>query len=271
MKKTGPFTIDELVEATGFDKRTIAYYVQEGLLPRVGRRGRHTRYSQSFANRLLVIKQLREAEETGERPIPMTLAEIRQAMDRIPATELDAMAAGARPISLIDSFAEPPEDDFDGFQLPPQEDQLVRAYRVPLEMATRESRMNLMLEETDEPDLFVPSQLPGARTSNEALSVDEEPMAYKMRERAFFSEEIDACSGSPLDRDDEIAQLTELLRDLARAITGSGRRRGLSQSWTHASITPGLNLSAVELDENSRPLLERAARLLRKLSTGERR
>lgn len=31
------FTLDEIEKKTGFDKRTIAYYVQQGLLPKVGR------------------------------------------------------------------------------------------------------------------------------------------------------------------------------------------------------------------------------------------
>ena len=74
-------TIDELTELTGFDRRTIAYYVQEGLLPKVGRRGRLTRYPQFIVDRLLFIKRLREAEETGERAMPMTLAEIRNVFE----------------------------------------------------------------------------------------------------------------------------------------------------------------------------------------------
>ena len=37
------FTAEELERETGFDRRTIAYYVQEGLIPRVGRRGPRTR------------------------------------------------------------------------------------------------------------------------------------------------------------------------------------------------------------------------------------
>ena len=42
------YTLDEVEQQTGFDKRTIAYYVQQGLLPKVGRRGPKTRYPQLF-------------------------------------------------------------------------------------------------------------------------------------------------------------------------------------------------------------------------------
>ena len=54
------YTLDEIVERTGFDKRTTSYYVQKGLLPKVGRRGPKTRYPQVFLDRLLFIKLLRD-------------------------------------------------------------------------------------------------------------------------------------------------------------------------------------------------------------------
>lgn len=272
MKETGSYTIDELVEATDFDKRTIAYYVQEGVLPKIGRRGRLTRYPQSFANRLLAIKHLREAEETGKRPIPMTLAEIREAMDRIPDEELDALAAGALPISLIDNYTEPPDDDdLDDLRIPPPEEHRVSADEGPSETAARASRKELQLEETDEPDLFMPRRMQGAQTSDDTLSFAEDRYPYETRDRDLLGRNSHAGSGPPPDRHDEATQLAELLRDLARTTAGSGRNRGLSQTRTHAHITPGLSLSALELDDNSRPLLERVARLLRKLTTSEYR
>ncbi len=61
------YSIAELEKLSGFDRRTIVYYIQEGLLPKVGRRGRLTRYPQKVVDRLLFIKLLREAEESGER------------------------------------------------------------------------------------------------------------------------------------------------------------------------------------------------------------
>ena len=60
------YTAKELERETGVDRRTIAYYVQEGLLPKVGRRGRRTRYPGLFRDRLLFIRRVREAEEAGE-------------------------------------------------------------------------------------------------------------------------------------------------------------------------------------------------------------
>ena len=88
------YTIDELERDTGFDKRTIAYYVQEGLLPKVGRRGRRTRYPQLFIDRLRFIKRLRQMEEAGVVPVPLTLAEVRRIFEDAPLETIADIAAG---------------------------------------------------------------------------------------------------------------------------------------------------------------------------------
>ena len=44
MKGPKTYTLRQLVELSGFDKRTIAYYIQEKLLIGAGRRGPRTRY-----------------------------------------------------------------------------------------------------------------------------------------------------------------------------------------------------------------------------------
>ena len=71
------YTARELEEETGFSRRTIAYYVQVGLLPRVGRRGPKTRYPKLVRDRLLFIRRVRGAEGAG----------------RVPATPLREIAA----------------------------------------------------------------------------------------------------------------------------------------------------------------------------------
>ncbi|MXW65738.1 MAG: hypothetical protein F4Z72_01835 [Gemmatimonadales bacterium] len=62
------YTARELEEETGFSRRTIAYYVQVGLLPRVGRRGPKTRYPKLVRDRLLFIRRVRDAEGAGSVP-----------------------------------------------------------------------------------------------------------------------------------------------------------------------------------------------------------
>lgn len=59
------YSIDELEDLTGFNPRTISYYIQQGLLPKVGRRGRSTRYPQLFVDRLKFIQRVRELQDSG--------------------------------------------------------------------------------------------------------------------------------------------------------------------------------------------------------------
>ena len=93
------FTADELEQATGFDRRTIAYYVQEDLLPRVGRRGPRTRYPQLVMDRLLFIRRVREAEEAG-KVSAMSLNDFRSVFDSVSPELVAKVAQGRRPIEL---------------------------------------------------------------------------------------------------------------------------------------------------------------------------
>ena len=54
------YAIDELSELTGFSRRTIRYYIQEGLLEPAAGRGRGGFYYDSHLNKLLQIKSLQE-------------------------------------------------------------------------------------------------------------------------------------------------------------------------------------------------------------------
>ena len=79
------YTTAELQRETGFDRRTIAYYVHEGLLPKVGRRGSRTRYPKLVRDRLLFVRAVRgggAAGDGGTRVPPR------------PARDLPAGAAG---------------------------------------------------------------------------------------------------------------------------------------------------------------------------------
>jgi DNA-binding transcriptional MerR regulator len=54
------YTIDQLSELTGFTRRTIRYYIQEGLLEPPAGRGRGGFYFDSHLQTLLQIKSLQE-------------------------------------------------------------------------------------------------------------------------------------------------------------------------------------------------------------------
>ena len=63
MPSARSYSLADLVESTGFDRRTIVYYIQSGLLPKVGRRGPHTRYPEECLTRLLFIKGVKALQQ----------------------------------------------------------------------------------------------------------------------------------------------------------------------------------------------------------------
>ena len=94
----GTYTARELERDTGFGRRTIAYYVQEGLLPRVGRRGPRTRYPELVRDRLLFIRRIREAEAEG-KIAPVPLSDLRKLFLHAPPQLIASIAAGETPVT----------------------------------------------------------------------------------------------------------------------------------------------------------------------------
>lgn len=54
------YTIEELIEVTGVSRRTIRFYIEQGLLPPSAGRGRGGFYDREHLERLLEIKRQRE-------------------------------------------------------------------------------------------------------------------------------------------------------------------------------------------------------------------
>lgn len=107
MAQSRTYTVYELESLSGFDKRTITYYISEGLLPKIGRRGPKTTYPQEFLDRLMFIKRCRDLQDAGQLRA-VTLAEIADAMQALPADEFHAVAQGQRSDDWIrERFVEP--------------------------------------------------------------------------------------------------------------------------------------------------------------------
>jgi DNA-binding transcriptional MerR regulator len=86
MAMDGRYTIEELCELTGFSRRTIRYYVQEGLIDPPAGRGRGGFYYDSHLGRL---RQIRALQEQG-----MSLSVIRGHLQggqaaRVPSMQRD--------------------------------------------------------------------------------------------------------------------------------------------------------------------------------------
>lgn len=108
MRELESYTIHELEELTGVNRRTISYYIAEGLLPRVGRRGRHARYGREFLDRLRLIQRIKDQQDAGKLPAA-TLAEIGAFIATLDSD--DVVAAGKANQKLLELFAEWPGVD----------------------------------------------------------------------------------------------------------------------------------------------------------------
>ncbi len=233
------YTMDELERLSGIDRRTIAYYVQEGLLPRVGRRGPRTRYPQLFLDRLLFIRRLREREEAGEVTQPMTLADIRELFEAEDEATIAAVAAEREPEDKLAEFpgrwAAESLPEPEGF---PDE-------------ATGPA-----------PAMAPPSRRARAIAEHHAFSSP----GPDDREGVRFLREPDDSMPVTISQEPPERRLGRLL---ARLEESTGRRRwgggrGAEQ-WTRANVTPGITISARNLDEDDAPLLEHIADILRRM------
>jgi len=106
--------MEELEAESGFDRRTVAYYVQEEILPRVGRRGPRTRYPRRFLDRLLFVRRVRDLQDQGTIP-PLTLAEIKEILDRLPPRTIAAVASGEEEVLPLVLGDETPLQAFEDF------------------------------------------------------------------------------------------------------------------------------------------------------------
>ena len=79
MKTDGPrYGIDELAELGGVSRRTVRYYIQEGLLPQPLGVGRGNHYAPEHLDALVRVKSMQEAG--------LTLDAIRQSLSGKPVT-----------------------------------------------------------------------------------------------------------------------------------------------------------------------------------------
>ena len=173
------FTLSDLESRSGFDKRTIAYYISEGLLPKVGRRGRNTTYPQEFMERLMFIRRVRDMQDDGQLRA-VTLAEIRDVMLSLSASEIRrAIRKGSSDEWVRKQFRDP---DWD-----------TSAFAVPVEQVAASM--------PPEPDLESWSE--GAHVE-EALTPYEPLMASASRRRDSMKEQM-----SPRQR--EVPPLASML------------------------------------------------------------
>ena len=237
-KKRPSYTARELEEETGFDRRTIAYYVQEGLLPRVGRRGPRTRYPGLVRDRLLFIRRVREAEEGGEVSA-VSLSDMRVVFERVSPGLIARVADGE--IAVTPELVERAST---AFRLPEMR-RAVLARRV----MSREGR-------AEEPRLHAPVVSP--------------PPVHEESVPAPMDIIREAVTGGPVEWAETEEDLGDVLRELRdRARERAVRSRSSMDTWTRIEITPEIEVSVRGITDEDRGLVARVRRAMRRL-VGER-
>jgi DNA-binding transcriptional MerR regulator len=101
------YSLNDLVDATGIEARTIRSYIERGLLAGAQARGRAATYSKEHLSKLRVIKSLRRARPN------IGLSEIRILLQGLNPEQIQALASGSITAATraIDESAEPEGDD----------------------------------------------------------------------------------------------------------------------------------------------------------------
>ena len=253
------YTAGELERATGFDRRTIAYYVQEGLLPKVGRRGSRTRYPKLVRDRLLFIRRVREAEQAGEVP-PVSLSDVREIFETVPPELISSVAD--KQTSVTQDIVSPKSTRVH----PPAQRRTALQERFA---AMREA--SIAFESAPAMHASAPSgpresedeELLGARSS---LSTD----AASERDPQDVGERMEGVSYSmALAADHDLSEESALGDSLAALQEIAHRRRIHSRrsidTWLRMEISPDIALAVRGVTHEDAHLLEIAGQSLRRL------
>lgn len=292
--------LSELVDQTGFDRRTIVYYIQAGLLPKVGRRGPHTRYPEECLSRLLFIKGVRELQASGQL-LSASLAEIGRALSALDAQGIRELLDRGLPSAEIERlFAQPAVAGAAAASPAP----VTTSSLAPSAMATSASTP----ETAPPPVTPAPNPQPGGDRRSYGLAdasirqrfgTERTPVApaaalhedthprlpvLKIPEDPALAQAADtpatatatatvpaSTSGKPPDAiPDEHADLGHLLRELELRPTLNPKRSppGAPEQWTEIPITSRVYLSVRGLPEEDAAIAEAMARLLKRALRG---
>ena len=100
------YSMNELAETTSIEPRTIRSYIERGLLPNAGKRGRGARYSTEHLARLRTIQGLRRA-----RP-GITLNDIRILLQQLKPEQIHRLARGSI-TAVASAISEPVHQESD--------------------------------------------------------------------------------------------------------------------------------------------------------------
>lgn len=271
MTEEKTYTIDEIEKQTGFDRRTVAYYVQQGLIPKVGRRGPRTRYSQLFSERLQFIRMIRDLQDQGAIG-SMTLSDFRDLFQSVPREKIAEIVAGRESTPVSPELASTDDhrqevvqriEDLRQTVVVEPATPAVETHGRPMDPA-QEITTDVALEETFAERAYrtLPAE-PHSAEERETPSGEYHRLTLEALERSSDAPVPVRQSVPPAPVED---QLREGLVRLAAVVKRQPRAYlRTTETWTNARVTEELLLSARGLGERHLPLLEKVARILRDL------
>jgi DNA-binding transcriptional MerR regulator len=234
------YSMNDLVQLTGLDARTIRYYITQGLLPRPLKRGRGADYSQSHLDRLkliVVLKGTLKLDEIQARLNSVSPDEIRQLLDKWVEPPSKSSA-----ISYLKSV----EEDFQQVTTKPVNLDTPTFIRRKLGKPDTQSSKRKLESLKENP--FQSSKFDSS-TSQSSYFAEE-----------FFPERSGGKSSKPINR------LIEKLDPIDPPNFESSYRR--ARTWKVIQITPGIELHLKDPDDLTLTRMERAGELIRNILTG---
>ena len=292
MLATRTYSITEMQAISGFDRRTIVYYLQQGLVPRAGRRGPNTRYSQDALLRLRFIRGFKDMQDQG-RCGTVTLREIGALLGMLEPAQVGVLVERGMPMEdlapLLERLAQ--SDAGPAAAVAPAAPVPVAPPGATVIAPTAATAAPAATETTTPAPRPVPGLLgpSGPRRSygladagirqrsGTPAPTAQPPAASGVPGEAATTDAAPTpamaapSAGAPPANPAEIlAELGRLLRELELRPAMSGRRLapGASEQWTEIPITSRVFLSVRGLSQEDAPLADAVARELKKVLRG---
>jgi hypothetical protein len=291
MVESRTYSMEELEEITGFNQRTIAYYIQQGLLPKVGRRGRSTRYPHLFVERLRFIEQVRALQDAG-RLGSVTLPRIAAVICYLAGHSADGETLPDLDEEQMREVFEDPRIEEERFLgLNDEGDEVFAEFgrngpsvRVGDETVSIEAEevANITLddalarlEDRDSPSSW--RTAPRRSLSRSRASARRERMRNRMAENMSDFEGVseleeavekvamlrasirDFSPEKAAPRDDRSERIAELVREIERVAERQPLASGGTERWTRVPLTRNMEISIRTLNPRDGDLLERLA------------
>ena len=232
------YSMNELVQLTGFDARTIRYYISQGLLPKPLKRGRGADYGEIHLDRLKLISVLKGNLKLDEIQARLNVAspeEIRQLLETW--VEPKGKSSARNYLDSVQEDFEPSSMKMENLNIP---------------TFVRRKKDLAGVSSLSQKEKFVAESL--------SLSAKEAGESYLPKSLKMDQSLRDESLSNPMNK------LISKLDNSEHPNFESSYRR--AKTWKVIQITPGIELHLKDPDDLTLARMERAGELIRNILTG---